>query len=217
MKTDSQLQRDVLDELRWDPIVDHADIGVSAHDGVITLSGIVHSFAEKEAAESAARRTKGVKAIAEDLVVRLPSDVKNTDAEIAERIVHVFAWNSLIPKESVQVKVERGYVTLTGKVDWHYQSQAARDSVAKISGVVGICNNITIQNAVSHSDVRQRIEDAIKRQAAIDAQSISVAIEGHKVKLSGNVHSWSERRSAEKAAWSAPGVNEVVDNISITI
>ena len=215
MKTDSQLQHDVMEELSWDPIVDHTEIGVAATDGVVSLSGIVHSFAEKVAAERAARRVKGAKAIAEELIVRLPSQRQTSDAEIAKRIIDVISWNSLVPSDSVQVKVEHGYVTLTGKVKWHYQSKAARDAVAKIVGVVGIHNDIAIEIAASASDVRQRIEDAIKRQAALDACTIQVKAEGHKVHLSGKVHSWSERRAAENAAWAAPGVREVVDTIIV--
>lgn len=217
MKTDSQLQHDVMEELRWDPMVDHTEIGVSASAGVVTLSGIVHSFSQKDAAERATKRVRGVKAIAEELTVRLPRQRQNADAEIAKRITDMLGWNTLVPDDCVQVKVEKGYVTLTGCVDWNYQSIAARDAVAKISGVVGIRNEIQIKATPASGDVRQLIEEAIKRLAALDAAEIEVKAEGHKVRLYGRVHSWAERRAAENAAWSAAGVNEVVNNIVVTV
>jgi osmotically-inducible protein OsmY len=216
MKTDSQLQHDVMDELKWDPIVDSADIGVTADHGAVTLSGVVHSYAEKLAAENAARRVKGVKAIAENLTVRFAGDRKSSDTEIARRIADVFEWNTLIPHDALQAKVEKGYVTLSGKVPWRYQSTAAHDAVVRIEGVVGIRNDITITSNASASNVRQRIEEAIKRQADLDARNIQVTAEGNKVKLSGKVHSWYERRIAEQAAWGAPGVSQVVDEIVIS-
>jgi osmotically-inducible protein OsmY len=216
MKTDSQLQHDVMAELKWEPIVESADIGVSADRGVVTLSGIVHSFAEKEAAERAARRVSGVTAIAEDLIVRYPGDRRDSDAEIARRVADILAWNTLVPTNSVQAKVENGFVTLTGSVAWFYQKTAARDAVSRISGVTGIRNDVTIKPAVDTFDVRAKIEDAIKRQADLDASTIRVSAEGHKVKLSGKVHSWAERRAAERAAWAAPGVDMVVDEITVS-
>jgi osmotically-inducible protein OsmY len=214
-KTDNQLQHDVMAELMWEPSVDHADIGVAAVDGVVTLSGFVPSYAEKLAAEKAARRVAGVTAIAQEIKVRYPSDAKTADHEIARRVLDVFNWNSMIPNEGIQVKVEHGWVSLTGKVRWHYQSKEASRAAAQISGVVGVSNDLKIVNNVSASDVRSRIEDAFKRQAGLDADSVTISLDEGKVTLGGHVRAWHERQAAERAAWAAPGVTEVVDRIAL--
>jgi osmotically-inducible protein OsmY len=172
-KTDEQLQRDVVAELDWDPSVDPADIGVSVHDGVVTLSGYVTSYAQKIAAEKAARRVSGVTAIAEDIVVRFATDPKIADHEIARRIVDMFAWNVSVPEKDVQVKVEHGFVTLTGSVDWNYQRQEARKIAGKINGVKGVADLIRLRQPIDSFDVKQRIRAAIKRQADRDANAIT--------------------------------------------
>jgi osmotically-inducible protein OsmY len=212
-KTDSELQRDVLDELKWDPIVDHSHIGVTAKGGVVTLSGFVPTYAEKMAAEAAARRVAGVRAIAEEIEVRFANDPKASDAEIAQRILDVFSWNTMIPHEALKVKVERGFVTLTGEVQWYYQKEVAQKAAGRISGVKSVTNRISVKAAPSAIDVRERIQAAIKRSSALDAGAIDVMVEGSTVKLSGRVHGWNERRVAENAAWAAPGVTRVEDNI----
>ena len=213
IKTDSELQLDVLEELKWEPKVDHSHIGVTAKNGVVTLTGFVPTYAEKLAAEAAARRVAGVRAIAEEIEVRFKSDPKTSDAEIAQRILDLFAWNTMIPHESIKVKVERGFVTLTGEVQWYYQKEVAQKSAARITGVKSIVNLISVRAAPSESDVRDRIRAAIKRSSALDADAIDIAVEGSTVKLSGRVHGWNERRVAENAAWAAPGVTRVEDNI----
>ena len=215
MKTDSQLQRDVMAELEWDPIVDHADIGVSAIDGVVTLNGFVESYAEKQAAERAAQRVSGVKAIAEEVKIRYPAQPKNADHEIAKRILDVFKWSSLIPDEKITVKVENGWVTLSGSVNWHFQAEEARKAAGKITGVVGIMNHIEVDRRPAASDVHHRIQDAFKRQADLDAASVTVSLDGHKVTLGGKVKAWHERQVAERAAWGAPGVTHVEDHIAV--
>ncbi|WP_238929749.1 BON domain-containing protein [Sphingopyxis terrae] len=214
-KTDSQLQHDVLAELEWEPAVDHADIGVAVNDGVVTLSGYVKSFAEKLAAEKAVRRITGVKAIAEEIKVRLASDSKIADHEIARRIVDMIAWTASIPDDKVKVKVEHGWVTLSGTVDWYFQSMEARKAAARISGVVGVTNLIEVKPLPAPADVKSRIVSAFKRQADLDAAAVTVTTDGGTVKLSGKVHAWNERSIAERAAWSAPGVTKVVDFLSI--
>jgi osmotically-inducible protein OsmY len=214
-KTDSQLQRDVMDELVWEPSVDHADIGVAVTDGVVTLSGFVKSYAQKLAAEKAARRVAGVKALAEELKVRFPSDPKTSDAEIAKRIVDMFAWDVEVPDDKISVKVEHGWVTLTGTVDWFYQSDAAKKVAGKITGVIGVSNQIEVRKMPVAGDIKDRIMDAFKRQANLDAASVSVHTDGGKVTLSGKVKAWHERGLAERAAWAAPGVIKVEDNIVI--
>jgi osmotically-inducible protein OsmY len=213
MKTDSELQRDVMDELKFEPRIDHSQIGVTAKSGVVTLTGFVPSYAQKVAAEHAARRVKGVKAIAEEIEIRFPSDPKTSDAEIAQRILDVFAWDVTIPNEKIKVKVERGWVTLTGEVEWHYQKDTAQKAAGKIAGVKGISNLIEVHAQPSTVDVHDRIMSAFKRSSTLDASAINIAVEGSTVKLSGRVHGWNERKIAENAAWSAPGVTKVEDNI----
>lgn len=215
MKSDSQLQRDVLEELKWDPRVDHADIGVSVVDGVVSLHGWVKSFAEKTAAETAAKRVGGVHAIAEELKIRYDTDAKTADHEIAKRIVDLFAYNVLIPEESITVKVEKGWVTLSGDVEWHFQSSEAAKAVGKVSGVLGVTNKLLIRNHAQVSDIRKGIEDAFRRQADLDAKSVTISTSGHKVTLGGKVKAWHERKLAEQAAWAAPGVTQVEDHIVI--
>lgn len=216
MKTDSELQRDVQAELQWDPSVDHHDIGVSVTDGVVTISGYVKSFAEKVAVERAARRVAGVTAIAQELKVRLASDPKTADHEIAKRIVDVLRWNVLIPQQDIDIKVESGWVTLTGHVAWHYQAEEAQRLVSGINGVTGVSNNLLVNRQPVQADLRQRIRAALDRQADIDADAVTIAIEGGKVTLGGKVRAPYERRIAEQAVWSAPGVTHVDDRIAIS-
>lgn len=215
MKTDSQLQHDVIAELAWEPSVDHADIGVSVNDGVVTLSGYVKSFPEKMAAEKATRRVAGVRAIAEEIKVRLPADRKTADHEIAKRIIDMFAWNVAVPDEALTVKVERGWVTLTGTVDWRFQSDEARKMAGRVTGVLGVTNLIEVKKLPVPADIKDRITQAFKRQASLDANSVTVVAEGGTVRLGGKVRAWNERGVAERAAWAAPGVTRVEDNIVV--
>ena len=215
MKTDSQLQSDVMDELVWDPSIDHAHIGVTAKGGVVTLSGFVSNYAQKMTAEHAAERVHGVQGIAEELKVRFLFDPKTSDEEIARRILDLFAWDVTIPNDKVMVKVEKGYVTLTGTLDWNYQKEAARKAAGRISGILGVNNLIKISNAVAVGDVRERIMAAFKRSATADASALNVTADGSTVKLSGSVHGRHERQVAERTAWAAPGVFFVEDNIVV--
>lgn len=216
MDNDKVLQHKVIDELEWEPKVDAADIGVSVVDGVVTLNGFVDSYAQKLAAEAAVRRVAGTNALAEELEVRYASDAKTPDHEIARRILDMFAWNSLVPDDTIRVKVERGWVSLTGTAKWHYQSKEAARVAAQISDVTGISNGIRIENPVSVGDVRKRIEEAFERQADLDARGLTISVDGNKVTLEGHVHAWSERKAAERAAWAAPGVEQVIDRIAVS-
>jgi osmotically-inducible protein OsmY len=215
MKTDSQLQKDVMDELQWEPRVDHANIGVAAKDGIVTLSGYVKSYAEKLAAEKASRRVKGVRGLAEEIEVRFASDPKTSDPEIAKRIADIFDWSATVPKDRVNVKVESGWVTLTGMVDWQFHRDAAKGAAARINGVKGVTNLIEVKQKPSSMDVKERIVAAFKRAADLDASTITVITDGDQVRLGGKVHSWYERQVAERAAWAAPGVNRIEDNIVV--
>ena len=213
MKSDSQLQQDVMEELKWEPEVDHAQIGVSAKEGVVTLTGSVPNYAQKLAAEKATRRVYGVKGIAQDIEVRLASAPKTSDAEIAKRILDVYHWDVAIPDERFSVKVDHGFVTLTGKADWNYQKEAAAKAAGRIGGVKSVTNLIDVAARPSTYDVRDRIMSAFKRSSTLDANSINVTVDGGTVRLSGKVHGWNERKVAENAAWAAPGVTRVQDDI----
>lgn len=215
MKTDKQLQHDVLEELKWEPGIDHADIGVAVIDGVVSLSGIVKSYAEKLLAEQAAQRVSGVRALAETLIVRYPGQPKTSDAEIARRVSDIIAWDPLVPDNRIAVKVEGGRVTLSGNVEWRYQADRAARAAGRITGVTGITNLVVIDPQVDPVDVRQRIEQALKRHAVLDASRINVMVDGHKVRLGGKVGSWQERDVVERAAWSAPGVTQIEDAITV--
>jgi len=215
MKTDSQLQHDVLAELEWEPSVDSADIGVAVDRGVVTLSGYVTSYAGKMAAEKAARRVSGVRALAEELKVRFASDPKTADHEIAQRILDMFRWNVMIPDSAIQVKVEHGWVTLSGMVDWAYQMDEARKVAGKVNGVIGVGNLMTVRQHPNAIEVKNRIVAAIKRQADADASTVTVQTDGNKVILAGSVKGWHERQIAERAARAAPGVTRVEDNITL--
>ncbi|MGB5076763.1 MAG: BON domain-containing protein [Sphingorhabdus sp.] len=215
MKSDSQLQKDVMAELEWEPRVDHANIGVAAQDGVVTLTGHVSSYSSKLAAEQAARRVKGVRGLAEEIEVRFPSDAKMSDPEIAKRIADMFEWSVNIPKEKIGIKVEHGWVTLSGQVGFNYLRENAKDMVSRTSGVKGVTNLIEVKHSPSALDIRSRIVDALKRSADLDASTITVVTDGDTVKLGGKVHTSYERRIAQRAAWAAPGVNRIEDNILV--
>jgi osmotically-inducible protein OsmY len=215
MITDAQLQQDVLAELAWEPTVEAAHIGVAARDGIVTLSGHVSSYAQKLAAERAARRVKGVQGIAEEIEVELPALDQRSDEDIALSILNVLRWHSAIPLDAVKVKVEKGYVTLTGELDWQYQKDLASEDVHHIRGVRGVTNAITIKPRVKPQDIEARIKAALHRNAQIEAENIHVAASGGTVTLTGNVKSWYERSVAETAAWSAPGVTRVLDQITL--
>jgi osmotically-inducible protein OsmY len=214
--SDSSLRQDIIDELDFEPSIDAADIGVAVEDGVATLTGHVPTYAQKITVEDVVRRVKGVKGVAQQIEVRPFGTNRTADDEIAKRALSAISWNTAIPDDAVQVKVQEGWVTLTGKVEWQYQKTAAADAVRDLAGVVGVTNRIEIASRASAFDVKKRIEDALKRNAEIEAQAIRVnVLDGGKVTLDGKVHAWSERRAAERAAWSAPGVKVVDDRITI--
>lgn len=216
MKTDSQLQQDVMAELKWEPAVHATQIGVEVKNGVVTLAGEVGSYGEKIHAERAAQRVSGVKALAVEMKVKLTSGFGlRTDADIAESAQNVLGWTSSLPKHAVKVMVEGGWLTLSGEVEWHYQREDAADCVRYLSGVTGVSNQIAIKPSVSGTVVKSDIEAALKRRASSDAKSISVEVKGADVTLTGTVHSWAERDLATRSAWGSAGVRSVVDNLSL--
>ena len=213
---DNFLRQLVLDELDFEPSINAANIGVAVDKGVVTLSGHVGSYAEKVAVEHAVQRVKGVRAIAQELEVRYPSDKKSSDDEIAKRALSIIAWDARIPDGAVTVKVQKGWVTLSGQVEWQYQRMAAESAVRKLSGVVGVSNLVEIKPSVHAADVKQKVTEALKRNAEIEAGSLRITVEGAKVTLDGNVRDWTERVAIERAAWSVPGVKSVEDRLTIS-
>ena len=212
---DKTLKQSVLDELAWEPSVNAAHIGVTAHDGVVTLGGHVATFPEKWAAERAASRVSGVKALAEEIEVQYYGDAKITDEEIGKRALQQLSWDVSVPGDKLKVKVEKGFVTLTGNVDWFYQKHNAETNVRRLAGVIAVTNNIVIKPAVVASDVRNKIVAAFGRNAEIDANDVVVTADGGKVTLKGDVDSYSERWLAQSTAWSAPGVTQVENLLTV--
>ena len=214
--TDRELQRHVEDALGWEPSFDAADIGVTVDKGVVTLRGDVATYTAKAAAERVALGVYGVKAVANDLNVRLIGEYQRTDSDIAQAAVNALQWNTVVPASRVSVAVGNGWITLKGHLDWQYQKDAAARAVRDLTGVRGVNNNIAVQPPVKSADVQDKIEAAFKRSAEIDARRITVTAQNGKVTLIGNVRSWAERQQAEHAAWAAPGVTQVEDRLLIT-
>lgn len=212
---DKLLRQDVLDELEYEPSIDAADIGVSVEDGIVTLSGHVKTYAEKATAEETVLRVKGVKGIAQKIEVRPAGAHKTADDEIAKRAANTLSWNSILPDNQIKVKVQNGWITLTGEVEWQYQKAAAENSVKGLNGVYGVHNDIKLKPHASVPDIKKRIEDALKRTAELEAKAIRVDVVGDNVMLEGKVNAWAERTAAERAAWSAPGVRSVQDRLVV--
>jgi osmotically-inducible protein OsmY len=213
--TDLELKKSVESELNWEPSINAAEIGVATKDGIITLTGRVQSYWEKLAAERAAARVSGVRAVVNELEIRLPYASERTDEDIARAAVNALEWTISVPSERIKVKVSKGWITLEGNVEWQFQKSAAEKAVRYLTGVKGVSNLIDVKPQVSKSVVKTAIEDALKRSAEVDANRIKVETDGEKVILRGTVRSWFEREEAERAAWAAPGVRSVDNRITI--
>ena len=215
MKTDVEIKEDVLDELAWEPNVDETEIGVIVENGIVTLSGVLNNYSKKVAAEKAVKRVEGVKALAGDIEVKYGNDFKKTDKEIAKAVVEALEWNSSVPEKNLTIKVEDGWVYLSGEVKWGYQREAAKRAVENLLGVRSVINSITIKQDVKPFEVKDRIKKAFERSAELDAKNITVLTDGHTVTLRGKVHSLKEKEDAETAAYRAPGVYYVLNELKV--
>ena len=216
MKTDAQIKLDVIAELKYEATIKESNIGVSVKDGIVTLSGSVDHYYEKYHAEKATQRVSGVHGIAMELEVKLPGDSKRSDSDIAHAIDNIMTWSALLSKDTIQVKVEKGWVTLSGQVKWHHQKAMLNSSITHLMGVVGISDQLSIKNTLAKSVVKSDIVEALKRRAQNDADEIDVQVKDGEVTLTGKIHSWNERALVKHAAWSNTDVVKVVDKLDLT-
>jgi osmotically-inducible protein OsmY len=217
MKTNFELQQDVINELRWEPLlgVGSTEIGVSAKDGVVSLSGEVSSYAKKIAAENAARRVKGVKVVAVDLNVVIPGKHTYTDIDLSKAVMDALKWHTAVEEESIKARVENGWVYLEGETKWEYQKNAAEKAIQNLAGIKGIINHIRVQPSLNAGDIKREITAAFHRSATLDAASVSIEVSNNQVILKGKVRSLAEKKDAERTAWKAPGVSEVVNKLEV--
>lgn len=215
MKSDVEILKDVQDELKWDPYLSSSEIGASVKNGIVTLTGIVDAYWKKISAENAVKKISGVTAVVQKIEVKLSESGKRKDTDIAEAIQSAFRWSVLVPKDKIKVKVENGWVTLEGSVEWDFEKNAAQRAVEKLEGVSGVINNIKVAPKVTPGEIKQKIRSAFFRSATVDSDRVTVDVDGGTVTLRGKVRSWAERKEAEREAWLAPGVTKVINDIEI--
>lgn len=214
-RKDADIQKDIIAELKWCPEVEETEIGVIVKDGAVTLTGTVPKYSDKEAAKKAAKRIKGVRAIADEMEVKLAYQMEGSDEEIAHRIANIFSWNSQIPGDDVKAEVRNGIVSLSGEVDWQYQKNTVQSYVKDIKGVKSVLNNIKIRERANAGDIKNEIVKALHRHATIEADHVKVMVEGSTVTLTGDVDTYFDMDLVEDAAWAAPGVTKVVDKLRV--
>lgn len=217
MKNDARLKNDVIEELQWEPSINSAKIGVAVSNGIVTLSGTVGSYYEKHTAEKVAKSIKGVRAVIEDIEVNLANSLKKSDLDIAEAALNNLEWDITVPHEKIMLKVEDGWITLEGEVNWHYQREAAKNAVKNLTGVKGVTNLVTVKTLVLSRDIKEKIKKSFERNAILDAGKVEVLVNGNKVTLKGTVQSLAEKKQAESSAWAAPGVFKVENKIEVGI
>lgn len=215
MKSDLQIQKDVIEEIRWEPFLNSSEIGVAVKNGIVTLSGQVDSYSKKIIAEKAAKRVSGVRAVAEDIQVGVLPGLRKTDTEIAEAVLNALRWNSAVRDEKIKIKVEDGNVKLEGEVEWEYQRSSIRSAIENLAGVRSIVNLVTVKPKTTPTEIQQKIEAAFQRSATVDAGKITAEVIGSKVILRGEVRSFAEKEDAELAAWNAPGVTSIESKLEI--
>jgi len=215
MKTNEQLQRDVMEALRWEPALNAADIGVTARDGIITLTGNVNTYPKKLAAEQATKKVAGVKAVAEEIQVRIDGSDYKSDTDIAAAAVDALRWCTSVPDDKIKISVEDGWIKLEGEVEWQYQKDEAKREVEDLTGVKGVSNMISLKPQLKPAEIKDKIRRAFERSATVDSSHIAIDVNGSIVTLRGPVRSWAEREDAENAAWSAPGVSQVRDELRV--
>jgi osmotically-inducible protein OsmY len=215
MKTNEELQKDVQDAIKWEPLLNAAEVGVTVKDGVVTLSGTVDTFAKKEEAEKATKKVAGVKAVVEEIQVKSFSTSKKNDEDIAAEVLSALKYSWQIPHDKVQVKVENGWVTLFGELDWNFQKEAARTATANLPDVKWVTNNISIKSEIAANVEKKDVENALKRNWTLEDKNIIVSVFDNKVTLSGTVHSWYQKDEASRIAWNAPGITNVDNKLTV--
>jgi len=215
MTTDTEIQKNVMEELKWDPIMQSAEIGAIVKDGIVTLVGYVDNYSQRLAAENAVKRVKDVRAVAIDIAISLPDDQRRSDTDLAAAALNALKWSSFVPEDKIRLKVDGGWITMEGEVEWQFQKESAYSAVSDLIGVHGVINRINVRPNITPVIVKDVIKKALERSADIEADSINISTDGGRIVLKGKVRSWAERKEVERAVWATPGVIEVKDELII--